>query len=440
MSTLFGTDGIRSRIGMHPFTAETLPLLGAAIAQWAQEKYGPDCTILLAHDTRQSCSWLKASLKTGLLMYPIELHDAYVLPTPAVLHLMNKHTQYNCGIVISASHNPYYDNGIKLIDTHTGKLTSEDEKRISSLFLKEHKKGYTHLGMEMPVFQAEDLYINCVTGLFQDDFLKGYTIVLDVAHGATYGVAPRIFEKLGATTIVLHNTPTGLNINEESGTLYPQKLQEAVVAHKAHIGFAFDGDGDRVIAVNQHGALKDGDDLLFLLHTHPDYRHLQSLVGTVMTNQALEIHLKSQGKTLIRTPVGDKHILEALQTHKLSLGGEQSGHIILKNIINTGDGILVALKLLETIKATHNWDMTTFDKYPQIIINISVKEKKDLKQSPFSELIADYGKRLQSGRLIVRYSGTENKLRIMVEDQEEELTKRIAHDLAHLLEKMINQE
>jgi phosphoglucosamine mutase len=438
MNTLFGTDGIRSKVGIYPFTKENLPHLGMAIARWAREKYGQECAILLAHDTRQSCSWLKATLKSGLLTYPITLYDAHILPTPAVLHLMNKNTEYKCGIIISASHNPYYDNGIKLIDARTGKLSEEDEKRITDLLKAPTLTEYTQLGSEAPVSQAEDLYVTSITSLFKPDFLKGRTIVLDTAHGATYRVAPRIFEQLGATAIVLHNEPTGYNINEHSGTLHPQALQKAVVEYKAHIGFAFDGDGDRVLAVNQHGELKDGDDILALLSAHPDYIHLRTIVGTIMSNQALETHLRSQEKTLIRTPVGDKHVLEALHIQNGLLGGEQSGHIILKNILNTGDGILVALKLLEALKSAHNLDMVTFQKYPQVIVNIPVKEKKDLKQSPFAELIANYGKELQAGRLIVRYSGTENKLRIMVEDQDEAVTKRIAHNLAHLLEKMLN--
>ena len=262
-------------------------------------------------------------------------------------------------------------------------------------------------------------------------------IVLDVAHGATYRVAEQIFNALGAQTIIINNTPNGTNINHHCGALSPALLQEAVVLSCADAGFAFDGDGDRVIAVNRHGVIKDGDDILALLLQHPAYVHLTTVVGTLMTNCGFETYLTTHNKNLVRTAVGDKFVIEKLEQLNTILGGEQSGHIILKDIINTGDGILVALRVLESLLHSGNWDMETFIKYPQVLINVPVQTKKDLNSSPLYDIISTAQAKLTSGRLLVRFSGTESLLRVMVEAASLEGAHAIGLDVAQQLESLL---
>lgn len=438
MTTVFGTDGIRSTVGSQYLTQEKLPILGQAIALWAHQKYGAHPRILIAHDTRISCTYIKTALKSGLLLHPIHIFDAGILPTPAAFHLIQQNS-YDAALIISASHNPYYDNGIKLVDRETGKLSHTDEILLSRL-LSEETTGYFSydtFGTDNMLLGAADQYIKIIQNLFSSQFLHGIKIVLDTAHGASSYSAPAIFSALGAHVIVINNAPTGKNINEQCGALHTQQLQDAVVAHNADIGFAFDGDGDRVVMVNKQGQVKDGDDILALLITHPDYLKTNTIVGTVMTNCGFEAFLKNQHKELIRTPVGDKYIAEKLRLHNLKLGGEPSGHIILQDVIHTGDGILVALKCIETIIKTENWDIVTFEKYPQVLINVPVATRTDLSVNPFADIINHAQKNLNNGRLIVRFSGTEPVLRVMVEAPTHTTAQTIAHTVAKTLEQKI---
>ncbi len=417
--SLFGTDGIRGTVGNEPFTNYSLIKLGNAIARWAQQKYGAHPTFLLAHDTRISCSLVKSSLKSGLLLSPIHLYDAHILPSPAVLRLMQLDKQFDCGIIISASHNPYQDNGIKIIDTTTGKLSGADEQIITDIFYNQmFNEQYATLGVEKPFSDASERYINNLVSLFPKNFLQGNKIVLDCAHGATYKVAPIIFERLGAHVTILHDYPNGININKQCGSLFPDTLQQTVISQQATIGFAFDGDGDRVIAVNKYGQIKNGDDMLALLSTLQPYDACPVVVGTVMSNQGFEIFLRNNHKQLVRTAVGDKFIAEHLSHNGLLLGGEPSGHIIMYDYLPTGDGIFTALRTVQAIQKSDNWEMKTFTKFPQVIINLPVKIKKDLASSPIADLIAESTKQLHVGRLVVRYSGTEPLLRIMIEDDD----------------------
>ncbi|MBA3954020.1 phosphoglucosamine mutase [Candidatus Dependentiae bacterium] len=439
MNNLFGTDGIRGPVGTYPFTPEGVKVLGKALGAWSQEKYGSHASILIGHDTRESCTWIKDALTAGLLHYPITIYDAGVLPTPAISYLVSSNSSFNCGIVISASHNVYSDNGLKIHDTLTGKLTADDELRISEL-IRSFSSAYlqdTTYGVLKKYPDAYSLYLNALLTNFKSMILTGKKIVLDVANGATYKLAPAVFEALGATVITLNNKPTGININENCGALHLEGLQKAVIDTHATIGFAFDGDGDRIMAVSGNGIVKDGDDILALLSNHPAYAHLDTLVGTVMTNQALEVFLHKRDKKLIRTAVGDKYIAQALTAHSLFLGGEPSGHIILRDKNKTGDGILVALRIIEALEHTDNWDMVTFLKYPQITLNIKVKRKKSLEEEPLLSLIEESKKQLRAGRLLVRYSGTEPLLRVMVEEQNAELALSIASTLAANLERQL---
>jgi phosphoglucosamine mutase len=431
---LFGTDGIRRTVGISPLTADELPKLGRALARWALSKYGASPKILLGHDTRVSCAFIKAALESGLLLFPITIHDVQVLPTPSIAYL-TKHGSYDCGIIISASHNPYRDNGIKIIDATTGKLNKDDELIISELFFNEPSctDEYATLGSCTTESQSVERYIAAVTSLFPSDFLNGKTIVLDCANGATSITAQRCFEHCGAKTIMLENTPSGYNINENCGSLHPELAQKTVVEYMADAGFAFDGDGDRITAITQKGEIKEGDDIISLLLEHPIYKKTSTIVGTIMTNQGLEVLLHNQGKTLARTPVGDKYVTERLAQENALLGGEPSGHIILRDYSPISDGVFVALRLMETLALTNNWNMNSFTKYPQILISIPITVKKDLETPPLSEIIAASKMQLHNGRLVVRYSGTENIVRIMVEDANLDHAQSIGKSLAAAL-------
>lgn len=491
----FGTDGIRGRADEFPFTNEALVRLGWAIAQWINKTYGSVGSvgsgttqkkttqtnkiltrILIGTDTRESCTRIKQALVSGLQLLKnetsreishaeiidhgitdidIEIIDAGVIPTPAIYKLIKTEPDFDIGIVISASHNPYHDNGIKLFQEKTGKLTPEDEHIICDFFTK-YPGTQTDISIETNPEtilekklstnktiiweQARDSYIKAVTERFTPDFLLGYTIVLDCAHGATYNVAQSIFNKLGASVITLAVEPDGTNINNSCGSLHPENLQKAVVAHNAHVGFAFDGDGDRVIAVDKHGTIKDGDDILALLLELPEYKNLDRVVGTVMTNNGFEESLVRKNKLLLRTPVGDKYIAACLDTEKLLLGGENSGHIIMKDYLATGDGIFVALKVLESMIINKNWLLKTFNKHAQILINLPITTKQDLAQEPCVSIILQHERDLHDGRVLVRYSGTENVLRVMAEGPNYEQTHACARLLAQELQEVLNTE
>ena len=434
---MFGTDGIRGAFGASPFRVPELAKLGQAIAEWFLKKYGPQRSLLLAHDTRLSCSVVKAALESGLLLYPLNITNAQILPSPALAVILQKNRSFDCALMISASHNPYHDNGIKLID-HTGKLSAEDEETITQLFYQKNTNtDYTSLGTQKNEI-LDEVYINYIKSFFAPNMLHGKKVVLDCANGATYRIAPTLFKQLGAEIITLFDKPNGVNINKQCGTLYPEALQKAIVDHTADIGFAFDGDGDRVIAVNRYGHLKNGDDLLSLLIDHPQYRSMDTVVGTIMSNQAFELFLRNKNKTLLRTPVGDKYVAKELTQRNLLLGGEASGHIILRDYLPTGDGIFTALRICETVTYINNWDMITFAKFPQIHHTIPISTKKDLSQPPFCHIIAASKTQLHAGRLIIRYSGTEPVLRIMVEDDDCDHAQSICSMLSEKLQRELS--
>lgn len=436
---LFGTDGIRTTVGLSPLTHSELPKLGQAIAQWAHATYGNNPRILLAHDTRQSCAWVKATLESGMLLSPVKIFDAGVATSPVVSQLLHYTTDYDLGIIISASHNSYEDNGIKLIDAHVGKLSLEAEQHITRLFYaQEQQPDYALLGSHVTLEDTAHAYTAVCNTFFESGFLKGVTVVLDCAHGAAWSLAPMLFAHYGAQVIPLFNKPNGININKQCGAVHPQALQKAVIAHNADIGFAFDGDGDRVVCVNKHGQLKTGDDILALLLTHSAYKNTHLVVGTSMTNQGFENHLIKQGKSLIRANVGDKYVAQEMVKHNLVLGGEASGHIIVRDYLGTGDGVFNALRLLEAIQQTDNWQLTTFTKYPQIIINVPVTRKLQLDAEPIASLIAKSNATITQGRLVVRYSGTEPLLRIMIEEEHFEQAQAIGSQLAQQLKKELS--
>lgn len=438
---IFGTDGMRGALGSEPFTITSLTKLGISLAQWISAQGISSPRILIGHDTRESCTFVKTALQSGLLLHGAHIYDASIIPTPT-LYALVKHTNlFDSGIIISASHNPYHDNGIKLIKAITGKINAHDEEEITRLFYAQEQPPFTYknFGQITQWPQAEDIYVDFLLNHITQLSLHGKKIVLDCAHGATYRLAERIFKNYGAQVIVINNTPTGKNINDGCGALHLAPLQKAVIEHHADIGFAFDGDGDRVIAVAPDGTIKNGDDILALLLWHPRYAHEQTIVGTIMTNQGFAVYLRHHNKNLIRTQVGDKYISECLDKENMLIGGEQSGHIILRDYMSTGDGIFTALRVLEALEHSQNWALHTFAKFPQILINIPVANKRDLAQHPLATLIAEYEAQLHDGRLIVRYSGTESLLRVMVEDEDlinaqhigTQLSQKLAQELSH---------
>jgi phosphoglucosamine mutase len=438
MNTLFGTDGIRAAVGTPPLTSHHLVTLGSALGFWLTT-YLKAQSIIIAHDTRISCPFIKAALKAGLLSFPLEVHDAHVLPTPALFYQVNQGI-YDAGIMITASHNQYSDNGIKIF-TKRGKLTADQEQTISDLFYKPLSSPiYTLLGTDHALNNPSYTYSQALFSRCTQQFLKGVSIVVDCANGAYTTIAPSVLERLGARVVAINNHPNGKNINDKCGSLYPNGLIKAVAEHHAHIGIAFDGDGDRITLVGKDGSVATGDDIVALLLQHPTYAASEHVIGTVMSNQGLELHVKQQNKQFHRTPVGDKHVLLGMKEHKTLLGAEPSGHVILKDFIDTADGLFTALRVLQVLVETGNWNVTTFTKMPQIVINMPITTKKDLSQQPYAQLIDAYQSQLLQGRILVRYSGTESVLRIMVEDTDEQHAYDIGKTLSYQLSKTIAED
>ena len=431
----FGTDGIRTLIGKSPLTIEQLPKLGYAIARWASEKNHNSPSILLAHDTRSSSHFIKAALKSGLLLYKSKIFDALALPTPTTCFLTRMNKSFNCGIIITASHNPSEYNGIKIIDADGSKIGPSDENHIIEIFHATDLASidHTHLGNDFRALNPGEPYIDALVEHFDKTFLKGRTIVLDCANGSTSSLCPHIFRIFGANVIAINAKPNGSNINHECGSLFPKGLKDTVLAYKADAGFAFDGDGDRVIAVNSQGQIKDGDDLLAILMENHRYKNTPAIVGTSFSNEGLSAHIAMKGKRLIRVDVGDKNVMEALKLHKLSLGGEAAGHIIMKDYLDSSDGIYTALSVLDTMQKSANWTMESFIHYPQVLINIPVTQRKDLTSSPLTEILTKNKQDFPSSRFVVRYSGTEPLLRILVEAPEKQQAELLGTKLANQL-------
>ncbi|MCB9493189.1 MAG: phosphoglucosamine mutase [Epsilonproteobacteria bacterium] len=442
MQIAFGTDGIRGNADIFPFTDDALYALGRCIGQWACEKYATQTPkLLIGADTRQSGDRIKTQLVSGLVYEGCVVIDGGILPTPAVASLVHSQDDFHAGIVISASHNPFHDNGIKVLDGTTCKITPEDEQSITAFFSQCYQQGIVGSRVEHGLQQwgqAGQAYACHILSFFDKRQFKGLRVVLDCAHGATYKLAPDIFAQLGAEVVALNVCPDGCNINKGCGALYPDKLAAVVREHNADIGFSFDGDGDRVIAVNKHGEIKNGDDMLALLCLSPRYQNMQAVVGTLMTNQGFEVFLRKHNKQLVRTPVGDKYVAAQLEQDSLLLGGEASGHLILADYLLTGDGIFVALSILRELQRSGNWDFTTFEKYPQVLCSVPVDKKNDLSFAPYAQVIDQYREQLDSGRLVVRYSGTEDLLRVMTEAPTHDLAHTVAYDLARDLKNMLN--
>ncbi len=430
----FGTDGIRAKVGAAPMTAEWLSSLGRAVGSVIQNQAKP---IIIGLDTRESSVLLGDAFAAGLAMQGHHVILAGVLPTPAIAFLC-KHNDFGLGAVISASHNPYYDNGIKFFCSDGFKLSDEAEYAIEAaidniaaipLASKPGQIEYDHS-------LAETYAQHCQT-FFVPQALAGLHLVLDCAHGATYRIAPTLFSDLGATVHSLHITPDGRNINAACGATDLRALQQAVKEKEAHLGIAFDGDGDRVMMVDGDGAVVDGDELLWILAAHQlaVHKELPGVVGTVMSNLGLVEALAAKQIPFYRANVGDRYVLEALQERLWFLGGESSGHLLHLQYGSTGDGIVSALLVLQAmVKARKPLSelKNGMVKYPQVMINVRhAGGKPDLNRAAITAAVTAVEQQLAGhGRVLLRASGTEPLVRVMVEGKDAAQTKMHAETLA----------
>lgn len=428
---LFGTDGIRGKWGSGILHEDSVIQIGKAIATWSFS-LSDNPRILIITDTRESCSIMKACLKVGLLSFPVTVFDGGVAPTPSAFHAFN-YGEFDCAVIISASHNPYHDNGIKILDKNNRKLTLHDEITISNLITSSLSTNEMY-GTDVVTCNIHEMYFNHIKRYFSTNFLNGLSVVLDCANGAMSSFAPNIFELFGATVIAVNNHPNGRNINAKAGTLYPEVLQRTVLQHSADIGFSFDGDGDRVIACTREGVIKDGDDILAILAS---YYKAPVVVGTILTNYGLEDMLQQQGKILLRADVGDKNVLHSMRKSNACVGGEQSGHIIIKEFDYVGDGLMVALKIAQIMMETENYLLHTFEKYPQLSINVPTLIKKDLSEQPFAGVMQEAREQIEKGRIVVRFSGTEPVLRIMVEAIDKQCAQMVGALLAKKFKELL---
>ncbi|MDR2676484.1 MAG: hypothetical protein LBC05_00480 [Endomicrobium sp.] len=440
---LFGTDGIRGNASKFPFDDVTLRIIGKSIAEILSNKKN----ILVVRDTRESGIRIQKELAKGILSAGLKPIFAGVMPTSAASFIM-RNGKYSAAIVISASHNPYMDNGIKVFNSNGFKLEdfieSRIEKKINKYLNLKTTVSYQNIVIKENL-QFLKLYEKFIIEKFNRDYLKGKKIVIDCANGSSYKCAPYIFKKLGAVVIVLNNNPNGKNINLDCGALYPEQVSTVVKKHKAFCGFAFDGDADRLVCINENGIVNDGDFFLasmaiWLKNKKKLKNH--TLVTTTMANMGLLHTMKRENIKVIFAKIGDKYIIKNMIKNKTSFGGEQSGHFIFKDILPTGDGILSSIMLLTALddeNKTMSEFMYVIKKFPQILISKRVIKKVPIEKLLKSHnLIESYKKMLgPNGRILVRYSGTENFIRIMVEGKDVKIIKIISDDILNSIKKEI---
>jgi phosphoglucosamine mutase len=439
----FGTDGIRGKVGEPPITADFLLKLGWAAGQvFANE--GHDF-VLVGKDTRISGYMFESALEAGLTAAGVDTRLLGPMPTPGVAYL-TRTLRAQAGIVISASHNPYYDNGVKFFSVQGTKLPDDIEQKIehyidSPMTTVESSK----LGKAKRLADAAGRYIEFCKASIPTRFdFSGMKIVIDCAHGATYHIAPHVISEVGAEIIVIGAEPDGLNINDECGATKPDKLVATVLAHQADIGIALDGDGDRLVMVDHKGEIVDGDELIYIIAKSRLEAGQMSgpVVGTLMTNLGMEHGLKQLGINLLRANVGDRYVLEMMSEHKGILGGENSGHIICLDKTTTGDGIIAALQVMAEMhdsgKTLHELK-SGMQKYPQILINVKTNNKvnPDSDEAIQKAVRAVEEKLGDKGRVLLRASGTEPLIRVMVEGEHADLVKNYAQQLAEDVKKAI---
>lgn len=432
----FGTDGIRGRVGEGVINPAFVLKLGWAVGRVLTGKNAGK--VLIGKDTRISGYMFESALEAGLTAAGIDSLLLGPMPTPAIAYL-TRTLHADAGIVISASHNPYMDNGIKFFSGDGTKLSDELELAIEAEMEKEMVcVDSASLGKAERVVDAPGRYIEFCKSTVPAKFtLKGMKIVVDCAHGATYHVAPSVFVELGATVVRIGTSPNGLNINEQCGSTHPAALQRAVLEHGADLGIALDGDGDRIIMVDHEGAVVDGDELLYIIaRSRLEEGHLKgAVVGTVMSNLGLEVALKRSGIDFKRAKVGDRYVMELLQETGWSIGGESSGHLICLDRTTTGDGIISALQVLYAIRrsgSTLKAMKSGMSKYPQCMENVRINGKVDPFNSPLIiEAIAETERQLSNtGRVLLRPSGTEPLVRVMIEGEDAQQVARLTAQLA----------
>ncbi len=448
---LFGTDGIRGIANVDPMTGEMAMQLGRAIAHIFKEAKGKH-RIVVGKDTRLSGYMLETAIASGICSMGADVWLVGPLPTPGISFITTS-MRANAGVVISASHNPYYDNGIKIFSHNGLKLPDEMEQRIEELILTNHlhslRPTANEIGKAHRIEDAIGRYIVFLKNTFPDDLtLDGLRIAVDCANGAAYRVAPAVLEELGGEVIPIGVEPNGENINQDCGSLHPEVVSRLVLEKGADIGMALDGDGDRIVFVDRFGKKVDGDQILAIcgLHMLSENRLKKgTLVTTVMSNMALDRTIKQAGGKVIRTKVGDRYVVEEMVRGGYNLGGEQSGHTIFLDYNPTCDGTLTALQVLAIMKRKElplDELAKAMEPLPQVTYNIKVREKRDLSQFPEMEKeVKKIEKSLgESGRFLIRYSGTEPLLRIMVEGEDEVKLHRVAQDLVELVRRYIEVE
>ncbi len=441
---LFGTDGVRGVANVFPMTAEIAMQLGRALA-YIIRNGDHRHRVIIGKDTRLSGYMIEQALASGIMSMGVDVVLVGPMPTPAVAHLTSS-MRADAGAVISASHNPYQDNGIKFFWRDGFKLPDETESKIEQLIFEKSldslRPTATAIGGAVRLEDAQGRYIAQVKSSFPRNLtLDGIKLVIDCANGAAYRVAPTALKELGATVIELGVEPDGKNINHECGAMHPEALAKAVIKHKAHLGIALDGDADRLIVVDEKGKIVDGDAIMAICTGELVGRKAlakKTLVSTVMSNIGLERAVAQWGVKVVRTRVGDRYVVEEMRKHGYSLGGEQSGHLVFIDHATTGDGTLAALQVLAVMGRTGKSmsELTKiFEPVPQVLLNVMVKEKRDLVHLPaVTKLIAAVEKKLgKDGRVLVRYSGTEPKVRVLVEGIDAKKIKAYAEEIGESL-------
>src|SRR4051794_31289016 len=443
---LFGTDGMRGVANLEPMTSATVTRLGMAIAARLRQP-GRHTRIAIGKDTRLSGYMFESALASGIVAMGADVWLTGPLPTPGIAFITAS-MRCDAGVVISASHNPFEDNGIKVFARDGYKLPDHVEAEIEALMsspeLDAQRASPADVGYSRKIEDSRGRYIVYAKSTFPTDLtLDGLRIVVDAAHGAGYRVGPAVFEELGAKVIAIHTKPDGKNINARAGALYPQAMCETVKLHDAHLGIALDGDADRCVLCDEHGNVIDGDAVMALCATRmlsAGKLAKNTLVATVMSNIGLERALKNSGGVVVRTQVGDRYVVEEMRRAGYNFGGEQSGHLVFLDHATTGDGIVAALRVL-AIMVSEGKPLSelarVMTRTPQVLVNTAVDRKVPIDALPeVVQMIADIERALGAdGRVLVRYSGTESKARVMIEGPDESQIQGWADDIAGVLAK-----
>lgn len=441
----FGTDGIRGRVGEHPITADFMLKLGWAAGKvLTRDAKGPK-HVLIGKDTRVSGYMFESALEAGLIAAGVNVDLLGPMPTPAISYL-TRAFRASAGIVISASHNPTEDNGIKFFSADGYKLPDKVELEIEALIDQPLITNDSYnLGKARRINDATGRYVEFCKGTLPSNFnLAEYKIVIDCAHGATYNAAPKVFQELGAATITMGNKPDGFNINQDCGSTHMEGLCKRVLEEQADFGIAFDGDGDRVMFVDSAGHIVDGDELIYIIaqHQHHSARGCAGVAGTLMSNLGLEQALNGLNIPFYRTAVGDRYVVEALKERGWSLGGENSGHVLCSDLNTTGDGIVAALQVIRALSdsgKTLTELKSQMTKFPQILVNVRLPKKVDIsKNATINAAVVDAERVLDgTGRVLLRPSGTEPLIRVMAEGENQALVQQQVDTIARVVEEQV---